>query len=118
MRPPNLYSNPHTRNAYENAAQKVGLNPKVGTAIYNVAELATGLYGELKPTKVADDYNFGLGITGPRYTLPILQESGAVLANSVFGLSKSSYDTGASILDAAVARQSLSTQNPPPIPKK
>ena len=104
------------QSTYENIAKKVGLDPKVGTAAYNIAELGTGLYGEFKPTKIADDWNYGLTITGPKYTLPISQESGAVLGNSVLGLGKASYDTFTSTMDA-VGSQNLTTQNPPAPPK-
>lgn len=86
---------------YQNAATSLGLNSKVGTAAYNVSELATGLYGELNPTLVSQNWDYGLTVTGPKYTLPILQETGAILTNTAIGLYKGAYDAFTSINDAA-----------------
>jgi len=86
--------------ANECVAQKVGLNSKIGTAPYNISEVATGLYGESKPILVSANSDYGLTITGPKSTLPVLSETGAVLANTAVGIDKSAYDVYASVIHA------------------
>ncbi|AEG00386.1 RHS repeat-associated core domain-containing protein [Methylomonas methanica] len=95
-----LPTNNFLQTAYQNAATSFGLNSKVGTAAYNVAELATGLYGALNPTLISQNWDYGLTVTGPKYTLPILEETGAVLTNSITSIFKGIYDSFASINEA------------------
>lgn len=65
--------------------------------------MGTGLYAELNPVKVSDNWNYGLTVTGPKYATPFLQEakeSTAIFANSVLGLGKTAYDAAGSMSDA------------------
>ena len=96
-----LPTNNFLQNAYQNAATSLGLNSKVGAAAYNISELGTGLYGELNPVLLSQHWDYGLTFTGPKYTLPILQETSAVLANTIIGIGKGVYDAFTSTNDAA-----------------
>jgi hypothetical protein len=90
--------------AYEAAAQTVGLSPRVGTVAYNVVETATGLLGDFKPVLKSNNWDYGMAITGPRYTLPISTQSSLVVTNSLLGHVKSGYDTSSSVFDVLPSR--------------
>jgi hypothetical protein len=87
------------QSTYESTAKAIGLDSSVGTVVYNVAELGTAIYGELKPTLVSDTWDYGLAITGAKYTMPILQETAAILSNTAVGFGKGVYDIYTSTLD-------------------